>query len=149
MESVKVATFKTKFTQLVSLKKKEVQKSEKEVQQKNVALQNAKDALKNSYISLGEVTYPTDGKMTQLLASRSLLQSARIQIEHNQEWIAFAQTQLDNVSQQLKLEMIEYEKYKYLELQEIKKIMKQIKIAEAKELDEIALMTFNKKKGTY
>jgi flagellar biosynthesis chaperone FliJ len=41
--------------------------------------------------------------------------------------------------------MIEYEKFKYLEVQEIEKVLKAQKIAEVKRLDEVALMTFGKK----
>ena len=44
--------------------------------------------------------------------------------------------------------MIEYEKFKYLDLQEIKKIIKKQKMLEAKELDEVALMTYARKTDT-
>ena len=38
--------------------------------------------------------------------------------------------------------MIDFEKFKYLELQDIKKEIKKQKIQEAKDLDEVAQMTF-------
>lgn len=41
--------------------------------------------------------------------------------------------------------MVEYEKYKYLENHEIQKIINELKIAESKELDEIASITFYRK----
>ena len=83
--------------------------------------------------------------MSKLLASRSLLDSQRDLIVHNQEWVTFAQKQVESAKGQLKLDMIEHEKFKYLELIEIKKIIKKIKLQEAKELDEIALMTHTRK----
>ena len=41
--------------------------------------------------------------------------------------------------------MIEYEKYKYLELEEVKKVLQEEKIKEAKRLDEVASITFYRK----
>ena len=41
--------------------------------------------------------------------------------------------------------MIEYEKFKYLELEEMKKAIKKQKIEEIKQLDEVALMTYGQK----
>ena len=63
----------------------------------------------------------------------------------NKEWINFANSQLLQAKKQLKKDMIEYEKFNYLEVQEIKKIIKKQKEQEAKDLDEVALMTYSKK----
>ena len=65
-------------------------------------------------------------------------------INHNKEWVEFASTQVDLAKEKLKQDMIEYEKFKHLELQEIKKILQKQKQKDAKELDEIALMTYQK-----
>ncbi|MEO1954247.1 MAG: flagellar FliJ family protein, partial [Campylobacterales bacterium] len=80
-----------------------------------------------------------------LLANRALLSSQRELINKNKEWMQFAQKQLNQAKQQLKKDMIEHEKFKYLELEEIKKIVKKQKQKEAKDLDEVALMTFAQK----
>ena len=45
----------------------------------------------------------------------------------------------------LKTSNVEYEKFKYLDFEEIKKLIKLREIKESKDLDEIALMTYNKK----
>ena len=136
---------KTRFSSLVGLKKSAMERSERVVQSANADLNSAAMALQLSYTTLDTIEMPNSGTMSQMLASRSLLGSQRDLIVHNQEWVAFAQKQVESAKGQLKLDMIEHEKFKYLELIEIKKILKKIKLQEAKELDEIALMTHARK----
>ncbi len=134
---------KTRFSSLVNIKKNTMQNSEEVVQKANKDVASASEALEKSYNVLHKITTPESGSAKDLLASRSLVTSARNAIRHNQEWIKFSQNQLLQAQEQLKLDMIEYEKFKYLEVDEIKKIIKQKKIKEAKDLDEVALMTYN------
>ena len=136
---------KTKFTSLVKLKKSTMQKSEKVVQKANADLNSAAMALQISYNSLKDVDAPTTGNMSDFLASRSLLDSQRGVIKHNNEWVDYAQSQVKSAKEQLKTDMIDFEKFKYLEYQEVKKEMIKIKIQEAKDLDEVALMTHAQK----
>ena len=135
---------KTRFSSLVTLKKSAMQKSEQLVQNANTDLKNAESALTTSYFSLENIESPQGGTMSQMLATRTLLSSQRNVILHNQEWVEFANKQLLSAQKVLKKDMIEHEKFKYLELEEIKKILKEIKVKEAKELDEIALITFSR-----
>jgi flagellar biosynthesis chaperone FliJ len=118
-----------------------MQKSQRVVQEANATLQNASKALELSYKAVFDIDLPKDGNMGKFIASRTLLDSARKTIQHNKEWVAFAQNQLQEAKQRLKEDMIEYEKFNYLELQELKKMIKELKLKEAKELDEVALMT--------
>ncbi len=136
---------KTRFSSLVTVKKSAMDKSEKFVQQTNAELNSATMALELSYSALSTIEMPNSGTISNLLATRTLFTSARVTIKQNQEWISFAKQQVHLAKEQLKLDMIEYEKFKYLELEEIKKLLKKIKLEEAKELDEIALITHFKK----
>jgi len=102
-------------------------------------------ALEISKNSLNSIDTPQSGIMNDFLASRRLLDSGRDLIKHNQEWTEYAKNQVALVKEQLKIDMVEYEKFKYLDLQEIKKIIKKQKMLEAKELDEVALMTHTRK----
>ena len=136
---------KTRFSSLVTLKKSAMDKSERVVQSANADLNSATIALEISYNSLADIESPNSGPMSQLLASRRLLNSQRELIEHNKKWVNFAKQQVEAAKEQLKEDMIEHEKFKHLELLEIKKIIKQKNIEEAKELDEVALMTYGKK----
>ena len=136
---------KTRFSPLVTLKKSAVDKSERVVQSANVDLNSATMALQLSYNLLSDIEIPRSGNVSSLLASRTLLSSQRDLIQHNHNWVDFAKNQVELAKEQLKLDMIEHEKFKYLEIQEIKKMIKEQKIKEAKELDEVALMTYGQK----
>ena len=133
----------TRYSSLVKLKKSTMQKSERVVQKANADLNSAAIALQLSYESLKEVEPPTTGNMSDFLASRTLLNSQRGLIEHNNEWLNYAQNQVKIAKEQLKSDMIDFEKFQYLEYQEIKKHIAEIKAKEAKELDEVALMTYS------
>lgn len=136
---------KTRFSSLVSVKKNIMQKSERLLQTANKNLLNAKIALQDSLGLLQNIITPKEGSMAEFLANRSLLDSQRGIIEHNEGWVKYAQKEVLEAKEQLKRDMIEYEKFKHLELQEIEKILKEQKIQEAKDLDEVALMTHAKK----
>lgn len=122
-----------------------MQKSERVMQQANADLNSAAMALQLSYNSLEDVESPKTGTMGDMLASRTLLDSQRGVIEHNREWVGFAENRVNLAKKQLKLDMIEHEKFKYLELEEIKKEIKKKKLQEVKDLDEVALMTYKGK----
>jgi len=136
---------KTRFSSLVHVKKNIMQKSERLLQKANANLHNAKKALIESLAFLQDIEPPTHGKIADFLANRALLDSQRAIIKHNEEWLTYTKTEVTQAKEQLKCDMIEYEKYKYLEYEEIQKALKQIKIKEAKDLDEIALMTYTNK----
>jgi len=134
---------KTRYSSLVTIKKDVMKKSERVVQDANLDVLNAKNALSTSYKILESMQIPQEGSMSEFLSYQTLLLSQREEIKHNHEWVQYAQNQLNEVKQQLKMDMIEHEKFKYLEFQEIQKILKEIKIQEAKELDEVAIITHN------
>lgn len=125
-----------------------MKKSERVVQSANADLNSAVMALQISKNSLNSIGTPESGFMSDFLASRTLLDSGRNLIKHNQEWVEYSKNQVHLAKEQLKIDMIEYEKFKYLDLQEIKKIIKKQKMLEAKELDEVALMTYARKTDT-
>jgi flagellar export protein FliJ len=136
---------KTRFSPLVKIKKNSMQNSEQVLQKANSNLNSATMALELSYNSLKDVEPPRSGTMSEMLASRTLLSSQRELISHNKRWVTFATSQVNEAKKQLKLDMIEHEKFQYLELQEIKQELQKRKLKEAKELDEIALMTYTEK----
>jgi flagellar biosynthesis chaperone FliJ len=137
---------KTRYSSLVTVKKSDMQKSERALQSANADLRSASTALDLSYESLNDIPLPNSGNMSAMLASRSLLESQRGLIYHNKEWIEFAKKQVLLAKEKLKVDMIEYEKFNYLNVQEIEKILKEREIQEVKDLDEVALMTYMKKR---
>ena len=138
---------KTRFSSLVTLKKSTMKKSERVVQSANADLNSAVIALEISKNSLDTIDTPESGIMSDFLASRTLLDSGRSLIQHNQDWVKYSTNQVQLAKNQLKLDMVEYEKFKYLDLQEIKKVIKKQKTLEAKELDEVALITYTRKQN--
>lgn len=135
---------KTRFSALVQLKKDTMQKSERALERANADIKNATIALELSYKSLQDIEMPSQGTISNFLAHKTLLESARNIIRKNQEWLEFTKQQHYLAKQKLQKDMIEYEKFNYLEVEELKKLQKERDIAEAKELDEIALMTYKK-----
>ncbi len=135
---------KTRFSPIVKFKYSVVQKSEARLQEALLRLHNAKEALEASLSELERLGAPHSGNMQEFLASRSLLDAQMRLIEKNREWVAYEQRQVDAIKEQLKADMIEYEKFKYLEAEEIKKMQKSLKLKESKRLDEVAMMTFKK-----
>ena len=138
---------KTRYTSLVNVKKNIVQKSERNLQLANANFKNAQKALAFSFKSLNDITSPQEGQISDFLSSRMLLDAQRDEIKHNEEWVDFTKNEIRKAKEELKYNMIEYEKFNYLEIEEIKRIIKEQQIAEAKELDEIALLTFSNKKN--
>ncbi|OIP56169.1 MAG: hypothetical protein AUK54_02700, partial [Helicobacteraceae bacterium CG2_30_36_10] len=107
---------KTRFSSLVTLNKSTMDKSERVLQKANADLNSASVALELSYNSLKKINSPKSGRMTDFRAQRTLLDSQRIVIKHNQKWVAFCKSQVLQAKEQLKSDMIEHEKFKYLEL---------------------------------
>ena len=136
---------KTRFSSLVNVKKNTMQQSEGAFQKANAAFLKAKDTLKTSIEQLQELVPPTNGQISNFLANRTLLDAQRVLIKHNQERVAFTQTEIQKAKEQFKFDTIEYEKFKYLEFEEEKELIKKAKIKEAKDLDEIALMSYANK----
>jgi flagellar biosynthesis chaperone FliJ len=111
------------------------------LQDANLTLKNAYAALEESLAQLQNIQQPQSGSMSQFLSSRELFDTQRALISHNKEWVAYAKETLREAQERLKRDMIEYEKFKYLELQLNQERLKAEKIQDAKDLDEIALMT--------
>lgn len=139
---------KTKYSSLVSVKKNIMQKSQRAVQLANSSVQNAQSALYKSHEDLYLIQTPSQGKIADFLSIRTLFESQRLLIKQNEDWLRFAQQELESANKALKVSMIEYEKFKYLELQEVQSLLKAEKLKEAKRLDEIALIGHTRKEKT-
>ena len=135
----------TRFSSLVKIKKSEMQKKERLVQSANADLNSALVALELSNNAIYDIQIPQNGSMSGFLQTRKLLESSRYLIQHNEEWVEFAKKQAEIAKEELKKSMIEYEKFNYLEVEEIKKIIQKHKLEESKSLDEVALMTHQRK----
>ncbi|MEA3374100.1 MAG: flagellar export protein FliJ [Campylobacterota bacterium] len=139
---------KTRFTPLIKVKKEMMDRCERDLQKANQAVHNAQSALDDAYRELDNAQTPESGSMTQFKNSRMLITAQREIIKEKQEWLAFALKQVESAKQALKTAMIDYEKFKYLEAEQIKKVLLEQRRKEQRELDEIAVLTFDNVKGS-
>lgn len=135
---------KSKYTPLVKLKKRDLDHAERDLVSANSTLALASMALDNAYILLQSLGLPTSGTVSEFTQSQMLIQAQHYEIEQCAHNLVKAQQNLSQMQQRFKNAMIEYEKFKYLELQETQAYSVKIKKEEAKMLDEIGVMTYKR-----
>lgn len=136
---------KTRYTLLLKLKKSELDRCERELQKANQALASATSALEEAYALLKTLQLPQKGTIQEMLSANSFIALQREIIEDKKNWVSFVKLQIEVAIAKLKNSHIEYEKFKYLDFEEIKKMLKLRAIKESKDLDEIALMGYKKR----
>ncbi|RUM55408.1 MAG: hypothetical protein DSY40_04065 [Nautilia sp.] len=133
---------KTKFDSIVKLKKMEVDKIQREIIKQNSLIAKAEKELESLKEELNSIQYPKSGNFSLITQIKTLQNALLQQIKLKNDEIQFLRNQKNLLSGQLKEKELEYEKMKYLQGEEIKKIVKKIKKEEEKSMDEIALMLF-------
>ncbi len=137
---------KTKFSQLVKVKKRRVDEIENELldiqNQRRSILIKIEDILKE--ISL--IKTPKSGSFSQINISHMHLKNFSIQKRAYEEEIIRVDRQIIGLKELYKEANIEFEKVKYLEDLEIKKQLQLLKIKENKDMDEIANLLFTKQR---
>ncbi|MDX1296120.1 MAG: flagellar export protein FliJ [Sulfurimonadaceae bacterium] len=137
---------KTRFTPLVKMKKDAMDKSERDLQKANHLLQNAQQILHQAYEELNSLSSPTSGEITQFVQARQMLEAQRNVVAQEQEKVAMAESEVLKAKMALKDAMMEYEKFKYLEAEQIKLVVAKRKKQMQRELDEIAVQNFGIRK---
>lgn len=133
---------KSRYAPLVKLKKKDLDHAEQGLIAANTTLADATDALERAYRMLSELSLPTRGSIAELSQSQMIIQAQYTAIEQCKHHLLQAENNQEQMQNRFKSAMIEYEKFKYLELQEAQTYIAKIKKEEAKMLDEIGIMTF-------
>lgn len=136
---------KTRYTPLLKVKKNELDRCERELQRANQTLNDARSSLQEAYSLLATLELPKSGTIQEMLSARIFVSTQREIVEERKQWLAFASEQVVFAVEKLKISNVEYEKFKYLDVQEIKKLVKLRTLKETKDLDEVALMTYNRK----
>lgn len=139
---------KTRFTSLVKIKKNDMDKCERELQSKNGDVKRAQEALALALESLNQLELPTCGAVSDMMRQRVLIDSARGNVQRCKEWLHFATNQMNLAKGALKEAMMAFEKFKYLETQEIQARLKKEKLAEEKALDEMAGQAYFRNNST-
>jgi flagellar biosynthesis chaperone FliJ len=135
---------KTQYSSLVKIKKERLDMMEKAVQSCHQTIRQIQERIDNAYTDLREMKIPEKGDFSLYRQMQLLKQRVQDEIAFNKHNLHLAENALVKAMQQLKTANIEHEKFKYLETHEIEKVLKAKKEREAKALDEVALMMYNR-----
>lgn len=135
---------KSKYTPLVKLKKRELDHAEQDLIRANNALTMASRAHEDSYTLLQSLCLPSSGTVSEFTQSQTIIQAQHYEIEQCAHNVVKAQQKQTQMQEHFKAAMMEYEKFKYLQLQETQAHTAKIKKEEAKMLDEIGVMTYKR-----
>jgi flagellar biosynthesis chaperone FliJ len=135
---------KTQYSSLVKIKKERLDMMEKSVQSCHQTIRQIQERIDNAYNDLRSLKIPEKGDFSLYRQMQLLKQRVSDEIAFNKHNLNMAENALIKAMQQLKTANIEHEKFKYLETHEIEKVLKAEKDREAKALDEVALMMYNR-----
>lgn len=134
---------KTPFDALVLAQKKRLEAKELEILRTNnqIAAQYAK--IDELQIALSQIIYPKEGDFSLFLKTNAQKKSLINDIDTHRTHISTLKAELKSLQEQRRIIYIEYEKYKHIQEREKEKIISELKRAESKNLDEIALLLYN------
>jgi flagellar biosynthesis chaperone FliJ len=131
---------KTKFSAVVKIKKQVVEKIERDIQKINSSILKVKQQIEEIQNILYSLTPPQNGNFPLFSQIKTQQNMLRSEIEKLNSQILFLENRKNELMNELKKSNIEYEKMKYLETQEIKKMLKKSKLKESREMDELAIL---------
>lgn len=134
---------KTPFDALVLAQKKRLEAKELEILRTNnqIAAQYAK--IDELQIALSQIIYPKEGDFSLFLKTNAQKKSLINDIDTHRTHISTLKAELKSLQEQRRIIYIEHEKYKHIQEREKEKIISELKRAESKNLDEIALLLYN------
>lgn len=131
---------KTKFDSVVKLKKQQVDNIEKNIQKINASINELNQKIQNLKSSLFSFDIPKNGNFATLRQIKFQQHFIREEIEKLKQQTIILENRKKELLNELKIANIEYEKMKYLQAEEIKKILKEKRLKEARDMDEIAIL---------
>lgn len=137
---------KSKFTQIVNIKKRNLDKIEL-----NLARTRNEAAMIEGFIAqaaeqISKFEMPSSGSATDLRGSLEFLGAMRREKNLLTERLELMKKNIAHLERQHKAANLEYEKMKYLQTQDFSAQIEKIKKAEAAALDEFATMNFTRQK---
>jgi flagellar export protein FliJ len=134
----------SRYEPLVKLKKKSLDSTESSLIAANNALSHASNKVAQAYDELSQMKLPEYGTVGELIQFSSMIHAQQMTIEKWKQTMHAAQQKQNQMRERFKAAMIEYEKFKYLDVQEMNARLKKLKRDEAKMLDEIGTMIYKK-----
>lgn len=133
----------TKFSQVIKLKKQNLDKIEICLAKCKTLRSQLEELLKKATLELSSHKFPKGGNF---IVMKSSLEEQRLLREHKDDLIeklSLNQKEIMHYELQYKKAYMEFEKIRYLEQEEIKKILEKAKKDEAIMLDEIAIQRYS------
>ncbi len=133
---------KSKFTQIVNIKKRNLDKIEL-----NLAKKRNEAAIIEGFVAqaANDITayeMPSGGNFSEMKASLEILKAMRREKELLLERLSLTKKEIVHLEHRYKNANLEFEKMKYLQAQDFNVQMENIKKAEAAAMDEFATMKF-------
>jgi flagellar biosynthesis chaperone FliJ len=134
---------KTKFSAVVKIKKKIVDDIQNSIFMIDIEISKTTVLLRETKDRYNTLKPPAEGPFSSLIVFEDMKKAFRYEIDTIKGNLADQQNLKNMLIGTLKEANAEYEKMKYLEEEEIKKVLKARAQQESKELDEIGVMLFN------
>jgi flagellar export protein FliJ len=138
---------KTRFSQILKVKKRRVDECERELLDIRNVKKNKLLQINNISKEIENFKKPASGNIMQLNLSFSLLSQLNNQKKSYKSDINILDAQIEGLKELYKEANIEFEKIKYLDSIEIKKILSIEAEKEKKDMDEISNILFSRKLG--
>jgi hypothetical protein len=136
---------KTKYTQIVNIKKQIVKKVENELMKINFNIKRIENEIKDIEEEIINSPIPTSGDFALMISMRESVNVYRLEKDRKTEYLKKVELKKLNIEQRLKDANIDYEKMKHLHDNEVLIIQKAMKKKEEEEMNEIAIMLYNNK----
>jgi flagellar export protein FliJ len=131
---------KTKYDSIVKIKKESVSKIERDIQKINNAILKIAEKIEDLKESLFKFSFPSSGTFSKIQQAKIAQNALKEEIKTYENQLSMLQSRKKDLLEELKKANIEYEKMKYLQGEEIKKRIKEMRLKEARDMDEIALL---------
>jgi len=131
---------KTKFSDILKIKKQTVEKIERNIQKINASIQMLKNKINFLNNELSSFSFPQEGDFRKFQQVKLMQENLINEIKNFENQIKILENRKNELMEELKKANIEYEKIKYLHELEIQKILKKQKQKENQEMDEIAIL---------
>ncbi|WP_457560634.1 flagellar export protein FliJ [Caminibacter sp.] len=136
---------KTKFDSIVKIKKQQIEKIERDIQKINRAILDISKKIDSLRDSLLKFSLPKSGNFSKIIQAKEMQNIIKQEIKNYESQINMLQNRKKELLEELKKANLEYEKMKYLQGEEIKKEIKKMRLKEARDMDEIAILLENGK----
>lgn len=140
---------KSKFSKILQLKEKEVEIARLNLEKATTELNQGIQDLIDLQSRASEVDIPTSGNVSMLQYTKLLKDSFRNEVLRLKHTISLFENEVNQAKSNLHSISLEFEKFKHLHGEEVKRRLKELAEKESKELDEIATQRFFNNKGKF